>query len=170
MKLYSSKIPSIASDLLRKLKEAGDIEVSDMNEAQLDVEAVLKEYLRLDRDLTEKSKDLMEKRKLPYEQFQKIKRAMMEERDFGSGEDMPRYLANQILEAFMHSASVEEVFTEDVELRQKLQVILRKHLTVDDGLDEEVRRRIKNLQEGTATWEIEYQRVMDQVKRQQKLS
>ena len=97
MKLYSSKIPSIASDLLRKLKEAGDIEVSDMNEAQLDVEAVLKEYLRLDRDLTEKSKDLMEKRKLPYEQFQKIKRAMMEERDFGSGEDMPRYLSNQIL-------------------------------------------------------------------------
>jgi hypothetical protein len=83
---------------------------------------------------------------------------------------MPRYLANQILEAFMHSASVEEVFTEDVELRQKLQVILRKHLTVDDGIDEEVRRRIKNLQEGTATWEIEYQRVMDQVKRQQKLS
>jgi hypothetical protein len=41
---------------------------------------------------------------------------------------------------------------------------------VDDGIDEEVRRRIKNLQEGTATWEIEYQRVMDQVKRQQKLS
>lgn len=169
MKLYSGKIPTIAGDLLRKLKEAGDIEVSDLHEAQLDIEAVLKEYLRLDRDLTEKAKDLLEKRKLPYEQFQKVKRTLAEERDFGMGEESVGYLANQILEAFMHSRSIEEVFTEDVELRKKLQVILRKHLTADEGIDQEVRRRIKNLQEGTATWDIEYHRIMEQVKRQQKL-
>src|SRR3954462_12952143 len=102
MKLYSGKIPTIAGDLLRKLKEAGDIEVSDLHEAQLDIEAVLKEYLRLDRELTEKAKDLLEKRKLPYEQFQKVKRSLAEERDFGMGEESVAYLANQILEAFMH--------------------------------------------------------------------
>lgn len=38
-------------------------------EAQLDVEAVLKEYVRLEREITEKAKDHMEKRRLPYEQF-----------------------------------------------------------------------------------------------------
>ena len=65
MRLYSGKIPNIAQDLIRKLKEEGDIEVSDVQEAQLDVEAVLKEYLRLDRELTEKAKDIMEKRRLP---------------------------------------------------------------------------------------------------------
>lgn len=169
MKLYSGKIPTIAGDLLRKLKEAGDIEISDLQEAQLDIEAVLKEYLRLDRDLTEKAKDLLEKRKLPYEQFQKIKRSLAEERDFGLGEESVTYLSNQILEAFMHSRHVDEVYTEDVELRKKLQVILRKHLTADEGIDQEVRRRIKNLQEGTSTWDIEYSRIMEQVKRQQKL-
>ena len=169
MKLYSGKIPTIAGDLLRKLKEAGDIEVNDMHEAQLDVEAVLKEYLRLDRELTEKAKDFMEKRKLPYEQFQKIKRTLAEERDFGLGEESVAYLANQIIEAFMHSRFVDEVYAEDAELRQRLQVILRKHLTADEGIDQEVRRRIKNLQEGTTTWDIEYQRIMEQVKRQQKL-
>jgi len=36
---------------------------------------------------------------------------------------------------------------------------------VDDELDEEVRRKIKNLEEGTATWEIEYSKVLDQMKR-----
>ena len=38
MRLYSGKIPNIAQDLIRKLKEEGDIEVSDVQEAQLDVE------------------------------------------------------------------------------------------------------------------------------------
>lgn len=169
MKLYSGKIPTIAGDLLRKLKEGGDIEVSDLAEAQLDIEAVLKEYLRLDRELTEKAKDFMEKRRLPYEQFQKIKRTMAEERDFGIGEESVTYLANQIHEAFMHSRHIDEVFTEDVELRKRLQGLLRKHLSADEGIDKEVRRRIKNLQEGTTTWDVEYNRIMEQVKRQQKL-
>jgi uncharacterized protein len=53
MRLYSGKIPAIATDLIRKLKEDGDIEVNDLHEAQLDIEAVLKEYMRLDRELTE---------------------------------------------------------------------------------------------------------------------
>ena len=140
MRLYSGKIPTIAQDLIRKLKEEGDIEVSDVPEAQLDVEAVLKEYLRLDRELTEKAKDHMEKRRLPYEQLLKIKRSM-----------------------------ADEVFGDDGDMRKKIQVILRKHMQVDTDIDHEVRRRIKNLQEGTATWEIEYQKVMDQLRRQHKL-
>ena len=37
--------------------------------------------------------------------------------------------------------------------------------TVDDAIDVEVRQRIKNLQEGTSAWEVEYGRVMDQIKR-----
>jgi hypothetical protein len=37
-------------------------------------------------------------------------------------------------------------------------------MAVDEELDAEVRQRIKNLEEGTATWEIEYNRVMEQIK------
>lgn len=169
MKLYAGKIPAIASELVRKLKDDGDIEVSNAQEAQLDIEAVLKEYLRLDRELTDQAKDLMERRRLAYEQFGKIKRELCEKRDFATGEEAVGYIANQILEAFMHSRFVEEVYTDDVDLRKKVGQILRKHMQVDASIDQEVRRRIKNLQEGTAMWEIEYQRVMENIRQKHKL-
>jgi hypothetical protein len=165
MKLYSSKIPAVAEEIIRTLAEAGDIEVSDPGEAQLDVEAVLKEYLRMDRELSDRAKDVLEQKKLPYGQFGKVKRAMAEEREFGIGEEATSWIANQVLETFMHSAHVEEVFADDVTLRKKMRDILKKHMAVDEELDEEVRRRIKNLAEGTQTWEIEYAKVMEQMKR-----
>ena len=165
MKLYQGKIPTVAEETIRVLAEAGDIEVSDAGEAQLDVEAVLKEYLRMDREISDKAKDVMEQRKLPYGQFSKIKRSMAEEREFGIGEEATGWIANQVLETFMHSSHVEEVFADDVTMRKKMRDILRKHMMVDEEIDEEVRRRIKNLAEGTQTWEIEYAKVMEQVKR-----
>ena len=169
MRLYSGKIPAIATELIRKLKEDGDIEVNDGHEAQLDLEAVLKEYMRLDRELTEQAKDLMERRRLPYEQFGKLKRDLADKKEFVTGDESVGYITNQILEALMHSRFVDEVFTDDVELRKKVQALLRKHMQVDSDVDQEVRRRIKNLQEGTATWEIEYQRVMETIRQKHKL-
>ena len=169
MKLYATKIPVIAAELIRKLKDDGDIDVIDPKEAQLDVEAVLKEYLRLDRELTEQAKDYMEKRRLPYEQFGKIKREFSEKREFPTGDDALLYLANQTLEAFMHSRSIDEVFGDDAEMRKKIAAVLKKHMQVDADIDREVRRRIKNLEEGTATWEVEYSRVMENLRQQKKL-
>jgi hypothetical protein len=69
------------------------------------------------------------------------------------------------METFMQSGHVEEVFADDITLRKKLRDMLKKHMAVDEELDEEVRRRIKNLAEGTQTWEIEYAKVMEQMKR-----
>jgi hypothetical protein len=151
--------------MVRTLVHDGDIEVADPHEAQLDIEAVLKEYVRLDRELTDKAKDTMEQRKLAYGQFGKLKRALAEERGFALGEEATAWIANQILESFMASNHVDEVFADDVVLRKKVRDILRKHMMVDEELDEEVRRRIKNLEEGTQAWELEYQRAMDQIKR-----
>ena len=165
MKLYTGKIPTIAEEMIRTLANDGDIEVGDAHESQLDIEAILKEYVRLDRELTDKAKDMMEQKNLPYGQFGKIKRSLAEERQFALGEEATAWIANQILESFMASAHIEEVFADDVVLRKKVREILRKHMMVDEELDEEVRRRIKNLQEGTATWEVEYQKVLEQLKR-----
>jgi hypothetical protein len=165
MKLYAAKIPVVAEELIRTLSEPGDIEVSDAKEAALDVEAILKEYMRMDRELSDRAKDVLEQKKLPYGQFAKVKRAMAEEREFGIGEEATNWIANQVLESFMQSAHVEEVFADDVTLRKKIRDLLKKHMMVDEELDEEVRRRIKNLAEGTQTWEIEYAKVMEQMKR-----
>ena len=164
MKLYTGKIATIAEEMIRTLAADGDIEVGEAHEAQLDIEAILKEYVRLDRELTDKAKDLMEQRNLPYGQFGKLKRAMADEKQFALGEEATAWMANQILESFMASAHVEEVFADDTVLRKKVRELLKKHMAVDDELDEEVRRRIKNLVEGTQTWDIEYAKVMEQMK------
>jgi hypothetical protein len=49
-------------------------------------------------------------------------------------------------------------------MRRKLKDIVKKHMMVDEELDKEVRQRIRNLEEGTQTWEIEYNRVLEQMK------
>ncbi len=165
MKLYTGKIPTIAQEVIQTLVRDGDIEIADAQEAQLDVEAVLKEYVRLDREVTDKAKDLLQERKLDYGQFGKIKRGLAEERGLGLGEEATTWITTQVLETFMQSQHVEEVFADDSTLRRKVRDILKRHMTVDEELDAEVRRRIKNLQEGTQTWDLEYAKVMDQIKR-----
>jgi hypothetical protein len=165
MRLYSGKIPIMAGEIVKVLVDAGDIAVVDRAEAEMDAQAVLKEYLRLDREITEKAKDLLQKRGLPYEQFGKVKRTLAHEKGMGLGEEGLEWMTNQMIESFMQSPHIEEIFAEDGVLRKRMADILKKHMLVDEELDEEVRRKIKNLEEGTATWEIEYSKVLDQMKR-----
>jgi hypothetical protein len=165
MRLYSGKIPAVGTEIVKTLVEAGAIEVSDKAEAEMDVQAVLKEYLRLEREITDKAKDVLQKRNLPYEQFGKVKRTIAGEKAFGLGEDGLEWMTTQMIESFMQSPHIAEIFVDDSVLRKHMVDILKKHMQVDEELDEEVRRRIKNLQEGTSTWEVEYGRVLDQIKR-----
>ena len=164
MRLYSAKVPAISAEIVRSLVDQQAIEVVDAGEVELDVASFLKEYIRLDRELSDKAKDLMEKRGLAYGQFSKIKRGLAEEKEFGLGEEGMTWICNQLLENFMHSANVAEVFADDPTLRRLIKDVLKRHMGVDEELDAEVRQRIKNLEEGTATWELEYNRVMEQIK------
>jgi uncharacterized protein len=169
MRLYTGKVPVISAEMVRVLTDAGDIEVAAPAEVELDVQAVLKEYIRLEREITDRAKDLLEARRLPYDQLGKLKRALAEEKEFGLGEEALTWISNQLLETFMHSQNVDEVYADDATLRKRMKEILRKHMAVDDTLDAEVRQRIKNLQEGTSTWELEYNRVMEQIKKKHHL-
>jgi hypothetical protein len=165
MRLYSGKIPAVGTEIVKVLVEAGDIEVDDRTEAEMDVQAVLKEYIRVDREITEKAKDMLQKKNLPYEQFGKIKRALAGEKAFGLGDEGLEWMTTQMIESFMQSPHISEIFVDDSVMRKRMADVLKKHMQVDDELDEEVRRRIKNLQEGTSTWEVEYGKVLDQIKR-----
>jgi len=165
MRLYSGKIPSIAAEIVKGLVEAGDIAVIDKTEAEMDAQAVLKEYLRLDREITDKTKDALQKKGLPYEQFGKVKRSLAHEKGLGLGEDSLEWMTSQMIESFMQSPHIDEIFVEDSVLRKRMADVLKKHMLVDQELDEEVRRKIRNLEEGTATWEVEYSKVLDQLKR-----
>jgi len=164
MKLYSGKIDTISADIIRTLVNGGEIEVANRSEAELDVASVLKEYVRVDRELTERAKDIMEIRGLSYSAFGRTKRSLAEQKDFGLGEEGINWMCTQILELFMQSQHIDEIYADDVTLRRKMKEILRKHMQVDDELDKEVRERIRNLQEGTSAWDVEYGRVMAQIK------
>jgi hypothetical protein len=159
----------IGAEIIKALVDAEEISVTDRAEAELDVQAVLKEYLRVEREITDKAKDLLQKRNLPYEQFGKVKRSLANEKSFGLGEEGLEWMTTQIIESFMQSLHVDEIFADDAGLRKRMVDILKKHMLVDDEVDAEVRRRIKNLEEGTATWEVEYQKALEQIKKNRRL-
>ena len=164
MRLYPGKVDTIAAEIINTLTQAGDIEVSDSNEAQLDAAAVLKEYIRVDKELTERAKDILEIRGLPYSHLGRTKRQLADQKEFGLGEEGLAWIANQMLEAFMASRHVEEVFADDIIMRRKIKEICKKHMQVDEAIDQEVRDRIKNLEEGSQAWDVEYGKVLEQIK------
>ena len=170
MRLYASKIPPIVDSVLHALVDSGDLETSNREEFQHDVESVLREYLRTNREITERSKDILEQRGLPYSELHRVRRQQAEQLDFGIGDDAITWIANQMLELFMRSHWVEEVYADDPTLRRKLKDILRRHMQHDEDLDKEVRRHLKHLQDGTDTFEIEYQKQLELVKRKHGLS
>jgi hypothetical protein len=69
----------------------------------------------------------------------------------------------------MHSANVEEVFSEDYELRRKMRDPLRKQLAEEQALEAEIRGHLRHVQEGTGLWEVEYRRMMEEIKRRKGL-
>ena len=164
MRLYPGKVDTIAAEIINTMTQAGDIEVSDNNEAQADAASVLKEYIRLDKELTERAKDILEIRGLPYSHLGRTKRQLADQKEFGLGEEGLSWIANQMLEAFMSSRHIDEVFAEDNILRRKIKDICKKHMQVDEAIDTEVRDRIKNLEEGTQAWDVEYSKVLEQIK------
>jgi len=167
MRLHSGRIPLIVKELVAQLTENEYIEVSSeqLPEVELDVESVFKEYLRTERQLTDEAKDMAAARGLDYSAHQKIKRQLAEQKKFGIYDDAIGYLCNQLIETFSHTGHVEEVYAEDHDLRAAISPVLRRHMSSGEALDEEVRKRIKNLQEGTQDWEIQYQQTMERLRR-----
>ncbi|MEY4579832.1 MAG: hypothetical protein RL701_4535 [Pseudomonadota bacterium] len=170
MRLYRGKIEAIAEDVIRTLKLQGSVELENDVEARQDIESVLKEYLRLEREIVDDAKNRMEIRGLGYSQLGKMTGQVSKERGAPTRDEVLPYLLDQIMHLLFHSANVAEIFAEDVELRKTLTPILRKHMDVDSDLDREVRTKIKNLTEGTSDFEIEYARVMEQIKQKHGLS
>lgn len=169
MRLYSAKVPVIAGEIVRVLTTEGDIETTNPREVELDIESVLKEYLRLEREITERAKDRIEATGGDRSDLARHKKILAEQRGFGLGEEAIPWLLNQMLQMLMRSPNVDEVYSEDEAIRRKMRAVLQRHMAADEELDREVRARIKNLQEGTQAWEIEYARVMEQVKRRRGL-
>lgn len=168
MKLYRGKIPIIAQEITRQMIESEAIEVEDpanIPEVRLDIEAILKEYLRADREISDEARDIMSARGDSFSAFGRTKRTIARRRKFGLGDESIDWIINQLLEMLLHTVHIDEVWAEDRDLRKIMRVALRKHMDVEENLDKEVRNKIKNLSQGSDDWDVKYQQEMERLKR-----
>jgi len=167
MRLFSGKVPALARDLVNVLIESKSVDVlpEEIKEVELDIESVLKEYIRTEREITDQARDVIASQKREYTELKRIKSRIARERKFAIDEEAIEYLNSQLIETLIHSRHVEEVYGMDNELVVVITPVMRKHLAADEELDNEVRRRIKNLQEGTGAWDIQYSKIKDELKR-----
>ena len=173
MRIYRTRIAPTATEVLSTLIKKGLIEVlpESMEEARKDLESVLNEYSRMDREINDTAKELVSKRGLEYSSIGRIKRSLAKERNFGIDDESLDYIVSQMIEIMLSSVHVEEVFGEDHELNKAIAPVMRKIMSMEEELDKEVRQKIKHLEdaEGTMDWEIEYKRKKEELERLKRL-
>ena len=169
MRLYSGKVPTIATEVVRALLASKDIEGEDPKEIELDVASVLNQYLATEKEVNDRAKDILERTGKPQSEYQRLRALAADEKGIKVGDEALDYLLDQVVEMLMHSNNVDEVYVEDVVLRRKMAPIFKKHMAVDAGLDTEVRAQLRHVKEGTREWEIEYARVLENVRRRKGL-
>ncbi len=170
MKLYTGKVGMISEQLLSALTAEGDIEVANGEEVKLDFESILKEFIRRERQVVDEAKNRMERAGSSYSLLGKTKNQVAKEMGFPTNDEQLPFLVQQIMTMLFHSANIEEVYAEDNILRKKITDVLRKNTSQEDELDVEVRSKIKNLEEGTGAFEVEYEKVMAQLRKRKGLN
>ncbi|NNB88868.1 DUF507 family protein [Corallococcus exiguus] len=167
MRLYPKVIPIISREAIQQLMQDGDIEVEPMRvaDAEMDLSAIMREYLANEERVNQATREALERRGYDYSKFNQVKREMADVRGFKMGDEGIEYVINQMIEFLLISRNVEEVYSPDNVLRQKLFQGMKKHLDVDDEIDREARSRLKHLQEGTSAFDIEYNKTVEQIRR-----
>jgi hypothetical protein len=171
MRIYRGKIKPISEEVVTELVADGDIEIPEdqVPEVVLDVEAIIREYLRMEEQIATKTRELIQKRGASYTEFGRIKRLLAEEKGFEAGDKALVWIANQIIESFMYNNRVDEVYTEDYRLRIKIAQVFNKHLGIEEHVDKEVRDRLKHLDEEAPEWKIEYDKLFQKIARRRGL-
>lgn len=170
MRLHSAKIPQLAREIVDALITAKDIETSSPAEVRQDITAVLEQYVRDEQEINDKARELMAARGMPPSELGRLRRVLAEERGVRIGDETIDYLLDQLLEILMHSNNVDEVFAEDITMRRHMREPLRRHANVEEQLQTEVRNQLKHVKEGSAIWEVEYRRMLEDIKRRKGLS
>ena len=168
MKIYKTKVGKIAMDIVSSLASSGDLEVKPekVHELELDLKAIIDGWLRTDEKIGEEAKEQMERRNLPYSEFRTVKRMLAKQANHATGDEGLDWIISQMVECLVDvSPNVEEVFAEDHVMKRKMHDVFLRNTIDDETLDKEVRERMKNLQEGTPAWEIEYQKQLREVKK-----
>ncbi len=165
MWLIRAKLPALAQAIVKPLVENELILTDAPADVQADVLAVLEQYMRDEQELSTKARDIASGRNAAPSDASRIRKELARQQGIGIGEEAIDYMLNQLVEMLLHSGSVEEIFAQDHELKLAMRIPLRKEETAAEQADEAVRKRLKHVQEGTSQWEIEYQRMREEMTR-----
>lgn len=171
MKLYRAKIPQIAKEIVTRLATDGDIDVpaERQDEAEMDLSAIMEEYVRRDMDLRERVREYMANRRIPFSEFGRTRKRLAEQMGHPLGDDVERFLTRQFIEMMLNSPNVDEVYEEDAVIHRKIMEVLRGHHVNEDEIREEAMAKVKNVAEGTVDYEIALQRAVKDVKKRRGL-
>jgi len=169
MRIPKARVPQIAAQILQALVQHKDVETENADEVQVDIEAVLNQYVRDEQEISEKARDIIAKRGLPSSQLSRTKQQLAEQRQLKIGDEAIDYLVDQLIEFLMHSHNVDEIYAPDHRLRRLIREPLRQVGETEGALRDEVRAQMKHVKEGTAVWEVEYQRILEDVRRRKGL-
>ena len=171
MKIYKGRVPMMANEIADQLiaQKAVEVAKEELDEFRLDIAAVLNSYADTDRRIHEEAQELISRRNLDFSALGRLKREVAQKYNFTLGEDAIDWITDQLIEMLFHTNHVEEVWADNNEIRRISRPILLKHTSVDDELDAEVRKKIKNLSEGSLAWDVKYQQVLEEVKRRKGL-
>ena len=170
MRLFAGRVSAIAQEVVKTLVAAGDIETERPGEVVADVEAVLKSYLETEKEVNERTRELLERTGRGTTEYSRVRAQIADSKGIKVGDEALDYLLDQVVEIFGHSHNVEEIFAEDVELRRKMAPIFKRHMQLDADLDAEVRAQLKHVREGSRDWDVEYARMTEIVKRKRGLA
>src|SRR6202162_3946036 len=167
MRLYPKVIPTIAREVVQILMQDGDLEVETLRiaDAEMDMQAIMKEYLAAEERVNAGTREALDRRGYDHSRFNQVKREMADVRGFKMGDEGIEYVIGQMIEFLLISRNVEEVFAEDHSIRRKIYQVFKKHLDVDEDIDREARSRLKHLSEGTQAGDVEYQKTVEQIRR-----
>src|SRR5438105_3385573 len=114
-----------------------------MDEAELDLAAVMVEYMNEEERIIAETKETMARRGLSQERFSQVKKSLAEARGFKIGEEGIEFVLDQMLEALFSSKNIAEVFSDDKELRVFMRSVFEKYTGVDEELDKEARLEVR---------------------------
>jgi uncharacterized protein len=167
MFLPQHKVTDVVREMVQDLMASGDLETSSQHEVQLDLEAVLRQYLRNEQEVLTLARDTLASRGLGPSEHGRVLKNLAEQRGIKVGEEAMDFVLEQLTQMLLNSTNVDEIYVEDHELRRKLRAPLRKMATVDQEVDRAVRKQIKHVaaEEGGAVWEVEYRRMLEEIRK-----
>jgi len=133
MSLHPKVVPSISRQAIQLLMQDGDIQVEPVRiaDAEMDLTAIMREYLTNEERVNQATREALERRGDDDSKFNQVKREMADARGFKAGDEGIQYIIDQMIEFLLISRNVEEVFSADDVLREKLRAVMSRLLTLE---------------------------------------